>query len=304
MTEYADVFLRFGIEPQDSLYAYAPVFRGVVDGVPVAVKRTHAAEEMSRWVRHLAGAGLPVVTPVAGPHRIGDDDWVAYPWIDGRAYDGSPSDVRAAGDLLGRLHAAGDAARSTGLPDFEWPDHDEESVAEDVTGLDKVLAAYRPDLREEVLARFTPLLGSFMTTTLPAIRDADLPVVDASMDYKAVNLVYTGTGPVLVDPDNGERLPRLLDLALAVLLFHNDLVGGPARLFDETEWTAFRDAYLAHVSLTDAERELWPTALVYMLLEWGVWTVVNGGEVGDWDDPRQAAFLTDLLTADLTRYAL
>ncbi|WP_407940472.1 phosphotransferase [Nonomuraea montanisoli] len=61
---------------------------------------------MGRWVRHLAGLSLPVVTPLAGPHRIAGDDWVAYPWIDGRGYDGSPADIRAAGDLLGRLHAA------------------------------------------------------------------------------------------------------------------------------------------------------------------------------------------------------
>ncbi|WP_146103615.1 phosphotransferase [Nonomuraea solani] len=268
----------------------------------VAVKRTHSAEAMGRWVRSLAEGGFPVVSPVVGPYRIGEDDWVAYPWVEGRAYDGSAADIRAAGDLLGRLHAAGDAA--AGLAGFEWPDHDEESVEEDVTGLDKVLAAYRPGLRREVLGRFEPLLRSFMTTTLPAIRDAGLPVADVSMDYKAVNLVYGEAGPVLVDPDNGERAPRLLDLALAVLLFHNDLPGRPGRLFDETEWVIFRDAYLGHVSLTAREERLWPAALTYMLLEWGVWTAINGGEVGDWDDPRQADFLTGLLTVDVSAFKL
>ncbi|MFI7618657.1 phosphotransferase [Nonomuraea terrae] len=300
--DYSEVFLRFGIEPQDSLYPYAPVFRGAIGGVAVAVKRTHSAEAMGRWVRHLAGAGVPVVTPLAGPYGIGEHDWVAYPWIDGRAYDGSPADIRAAGDLLGRLHAAPDG--STGLPGFAWPDHDAASVEEDVAGLDKVLTAYRPDLREQVLGRLAPLLRSFMTTTLPAIRDAGLPAADVSLDWKAVNLVYGAAGPVLIDPDNGERAPRLLDLALAVLLFHNDLPGGPARSFSATEWAAFRDAYLAHVRLTDQERALWPAAVTYMLLEWGVWTAVHGGEVGDWDDPRQAAFLADLLTADATRYPI
>ncbi|QFY09171.1 phosphotransferase [Nonomuraea phyllanthi] len=302
--DYSEVFRQFGIEPQESVYPYAPVFRGAIDGVAVAVKRTHAPEAMGRWVRHLARLGMPVVTPLAGPRRIGGDDWVAYPWIDGRAYDGSPADIRAAGELLGRLHAAGDAGGSPGLPGFEWPDHDEESVEEDVTGLDKVLRAYRPDLREEVLGRLEPLLRSFMATTLPAVRDAGLPVADVTMDFKAVNLVYGQAGPMLVDPDNGERAPRLLDLALAVLLFHNDAADRPGRLFDESEWAAFRDAYLGHVRVTARERELWPVALTYMLLEWGVWTAVNGGEAGDWDDPRQAAFLADLLTVDVTRYPL
>ncbi|MGW6500015.1 phosphotransferase [Nonomuraea angiospora] len=302
--DYSEVFSRFGIEQQESIYPFAPVFRGVIGGRDVVVKRTHSAEAMGRWVRHLAGAGLPVVTPLAGPYRIAGDDWVAYPWIDGRGYDGSAADVRAAGDLLGRLHLAGDAEVSPGLPGFEWPDHDEASVEEDVEGLGKVLGAWRPDLRREVVGRFEPLLRSFMTTTLPAVRGAALPVADVTMDFKAVNLVYGAAGPVLVDPDNGERVPRVLDLALAVLLFHNDLPGEPARLFDEMEWATFRDAYLGRVRLTGTERELWPTALTYMLLEWGVWTAVNGGEVGDWESARQAAFLTDLLTVDPARYAL
>ncbi|MGW4472950.1 hypothetical protein [Nonomuraea sp. NPDC004354] len=280
-----EVFARFGIPPQESIYPYAPVFRGEVDGRPVAVKRTHDAEAMGRWVRGLAELGLPVVTPVAGPYDIGGETWVAYPWVEGRGYAGTPADLVAAGDLLGRLHAAG---TEEGLKDFTWPDHDAASVQEDIDGL----APYS--------GRFEQGLRDFMTSTLPAIRDAGLPVAEVSMDFKAVNLVYTGAGPVLVDPDNGERAPRLLDLALAALLFHNDLDGEPARLFTGEEWAAFRDAYLARVELTERERALWPTALLYMMLEWGVWTAVNG----EWHVDRHARFLTDLLAADLERFAL
>ncbi|MEU4542025.1 hypothetical protein [Nonomuraea dietziae] len=61
-----------------------------------------------------------------------------------------------------------------------------------------------------------------------------------------------------------------------------------------------RDGYLRHVELTEKERELRPTALLYMMLEWGVWTVING----EWHLDRHARFLTDLLAADLGRYAL
>ncbi|MFI6597035.1 phosphotransferase [Nonomuraea sp. NPDC050536] len=293
--EYAEVFRCFGIPPQESIYPYAPVFRG--DGV--AVKRTHSAEGMGRWVGRLASAGFPVVTPVAGPHRIGEYDWVAYPWIDGRGYACTPEDIAAAGTLLGRLHALG--AEPAGLNDFSWPDRDAGVVEEDVAGLDKAMSTYRPELREEVLARLAPLLRGFMDAELPAVRQAGLPWVDASMDFKANNLVYTEAGPVLIDPDNGERVPRVLDLALAVLLFHNDLGD---RLFTAQEWAVFARAYLGEVELTADERRLWPVALRYMLLEWGVWTVVNGLETGDWDDPRQASFLTDLVTVDLSRFDL
>ncbi len=293
--EYAEVFRRFGIPAQESIYPYAPVFRG--DGV--AVKRTHSADGMGRWVRRLASVGFPVVTPVAGPYRIGEDDWVAYPWVEGRAYECTPEDIDAAGTLLGRLHALG--AEPAGLSDFRWPDRDAATVEEDVTGLDKAMSAHRPALREEVLGRFAPRLRAFMDSELPAVRQARLPWVDASMDFKANNLVYTEAGPVLIDPDNGERVPRVLDLALAVLLFHNDLGD---RLFTRQEWEVFARAYLGEVELTADERRLWPVALRYMLLEWGVWTVVNGLETGDWHDPRQAAFLTDLVTVDLERFAL
>ncbi|MEV2270970.1 phosphotransferase [Nonomuraea africana] len=283
--DYTEVFERFGLPPQESIYPYAPVFTGRIDGLRVAVKRTHDAEAMRRWVRRLKELGLPVVTPVAGPYEIGDDRWVAYPWVEGRGYDGSARDVAAAGELLGRLHAAG---TEEGLKDFEWPDHDAESVQGDIDGL----APYT--------SRFDGPLREFMTTTLPAIRDARLPVAEVSMDFKAVNLVYTAEGPVLVDPDNGERAPRLLDLALAALLFHNDLDGEPARVFTAAEWAVFRDAYLRHVELTGEERELWPTALLYMMLEWGVWTAING----EWHLDRHAHFLRDLLAVDLERYPL
>ncbi|MFD1936981.1 MULTISPECIES: phosphotransferase enzyme family protein [Nonomuraea] len=283
--DHAAVFERFGIPAQESVYPYAPVFQGVVGGRPVAVKRTHDAEAMGRWVRRLRELGVPVVTPVAGPYEIGDATWVAYPWVEGRGYEGTRADVAAAGDLLGRLHAAG---TREGLKDFEWPDHDAASVQEDVDGL----APYTD--------RFEQLLRDFMTTTLPAVRDADLPVAEVSMDFKAANLVYSGDGPVLVDPDNGERAPRLLDLALAALLFHNDLEGEPARLFTEQEWAVFRDAYLARVELTERERAVWPTALLYMMLEWGVWTAING----EWQVGRHARFLADLLSTDLGRFTL
>ncbi|WP_336214077.1 phosphotransferase [Nonomuraea sp. LPB2021202275-12-8] len=302
MTEYAEVFEKFGLAAAESIYPYAPVFRGLVAGRDAVVKRTHSAEAMGRWVRHLDATGFPVVTPLAGPHRIGEHDWVAYPWIEGRLYDGSAADLADAGRLLGRMHA--DLDSDAGLARFDWPDHDAASVEEDVTGLDRTLAAHLPQARGELMGRFTPLIEGFMTTTLPAVRDAELPAADVSVDFKAVNLVYTADGPVLVDPDNGERIPRLLDLALAVLFFHNDLPAGPGRLFDDVEWRLFRDAYLGCVQLTGTERELWPTALLYMVLEWGVWAVINGGEAGDWELPRQRALFTDLLTFDVNRFPL
>ena len=110
---------------------------------------------------------------MANPARLGADAWVAYPWIDGRPYDGSVADIMAAGELLGRMHAAG--CDGAGMARFSWPEYSDKEV-----------------------------------------------------EQAAVNLLCRDGVPTLVDPDNAEYAPWLLDLALAVLLFHNEIENGPA----------------------------------------------------------------------------
>ena len=295
-------------ELQDtSIYRWGPVFPCKAAGQAAVLKRTASplgdALGVAAWTTAMAKAGIGVVAPLdlsatggpAGPIEVGDDVWVVYPWVGGRPYDGSPADVAAAGDLLGRLHAAG--ATAHGLPEFDWPDHDEESIAEDVEALAGALGADAQPLQG--------LVQRFPTQVLPAIRDAGLPMVDASMDYKANNLVFADGGPVLVDPDNGERLPRLLDLALAVLLFHSEHDPAPGRPFDAAEWASFRDAWARHVTPTADERRLWPTALEYMLSEWVVWQITDSDALGDEsEDPRQGSLLRALAAVDVHAYPL
>lgn len=302
-----EAFPALEVLQERSIYRWAPVFRCMVNGRPTVLKRTASplpdALGVAVWTTTLATTGLGVVAPVQspgtgqplGPVQVGDLVWVVYPWIEGRQYDGSPADLLAAGELLGRLHAAGTTTH--GLPTFQWPDPDQESVTEDVNALQTALGSLAGALQA--------LVRRFPTEVLPVIRDAGLPVADASMDYKANNLVYTDAGPVLVDPDNGERLPRLLDLALAVLLFHSEHHPSPGRPFTATEWVVFRDAWLRHVRPTPDECSLWPTALEYMLSEWVVWQITDSDTLGeDSDDPRQAALLTTLATFDANAYPL
>lgn len=115
------------------------------------------------------------------------------------------------------------------------------------------------------------------------------------MDYKATNLIYTPAGPVLIDPDNGDFAPRILDLAQAALLFHTDHELAPARPFDRAEWTTFIGAYRREVDLTDEERQLWPLAVGYVLAMEGHWAFT--GEPEEWLDPRQRSFLLALARA-------
>ena len=140
--------------------------------------------------------------------------------------------------------------------------------------------------------------------TLSAVRGAELPQAPASLDFRAVNLLYRDGVPTLVDPDNAEHAPRLLDVALAALMFHNEIENGPGRLFDDAEWPAFIGAYLRHVQLTRAERALWPTAVQYMLIEWGFWTLTDAAGIGAWAKPSQRSFLHDLASTDEARFRL
>ncbi|MFF0739162.1 phosphotransferase enzyme family protein [Streptomyces sp. NPDC004111] len=311
---HSEVFTHFDVKsadvPESSCYPYSPVFRTAVDGVPAAVKRTRSplpyAEGIARWLGELSALGIRTVRPLprpGNPAALGEHVWVAYPWVDGFPYDASLGHVAGAGDLLGRIHAA--PVTGTGMFRFRWPDADQASADEDIAGLTRVFTKYAPDLNGSALPRLTAWLNDFRSETLPPIRDARLPTAAVSMDFRANNLVYDADGvPTLIDPDNAEVAVRLLDLALAVLLFHNEADGGPPRLFDAREWAAFRDAYTAHVELTPEERAAWPTALRYMLVEWAVWSLIAAEDWNDWEDPHQGAFLRALATADLGVFAL
>lgn len=122
-------------------------------------------------------------------------------------------------------------------------------------------------------------------------------------DYKAANLVFGHDGPVLVDPDNGGREPRLFDLALALVLFHHECPTAPDRMLTAEEWAAFASAYLVHVSLTEQERALWPAAIDHVLWEEGTWALEDA-EDSAWANPRDRSSMLDLARATPERYPL
>lgn len=298
--DLAAAFGLVGVGPA-SLSPWSSVFRATAPGgAPVVVKRTaHRAENaraMAAWTAAASATGFgvvaPVPLPVDNPQLVGDDWWVVYPWVEGEVYRGDREQVRQAGDLLGRQHAL--AVDASALRGYRWPDVDPDGVAAELATLAERVP--EPDLLADLAGRWA--------RQLPALRSAGLPAVGVSSDFKAVNLVWTGArGPVLVDPDNGGREPRLFDLALAVLLFHHECPTAPGRLFDAGAWVTFRDAYRVHVRLGATEQRLWVETVDHLLWEEGSWALAEA-DADAWADPRQGAFLRDLATTRPDRFPL
>ncbi len=307
---YGEVFAEFGLplEPDlvEPLYPFAPVFLIDWDGQPVVLKHTcrplEQALALAGWVSGLQARGVPVVAPVPGlpenPRAVGDDVWVVYPYIVGEPYEAETSQLYAAGALQGLLHADLDAAPA--LADKTWWELGE--LEDSLPRLAATPLRFAPEQAAALMEAIAAWIDD-APARAAWLRTLGLPELDCSCDFKANNLVFTSAGAVLIDPDLAGRQPRIVDLALACLLFHNEVTGGQGRLLTTAEWAAFLDGYYAHVALTEEEVAAWPAVLRHVFLGHGLWLVFNEYEI---DAPVQQAFMDDLLAFVLTpdRYAL
>jgi len=225
---------------------------------------------------------------------------VVYPFIDGHPYTGTAGEISAAGDLLGRIHMA--RVDTIRLRSYSWPTADADEITSTCQELATTFTTHAGQDAAECTAAVADL-GRRFADALPSLRTAELPAAAVSSDFKANNLVYTSTGPVMVDPDNAGVEPRLLDLALAAPLFHNECPTGSPRLFTDPEWEVFRDSYLAQVILTATERRLWPAALDHILWDEGTWALEDNDPIS-WTEHHQRAFLIDLARKNPIRYLL
>jgi spectinomycin phosphotransferase len=315
---YAAIIRAFGFELQadsapPSLSPFAPVFRlANSDGLWI-VKRTQTpltrAQAIAAWTRSLADLGLGIVTPAPGfgdnprvfQHEDQEQVWAVYPFIQGSPYQGDNAQIRAAGELLGKMHAAG-TDRDFGLKQRETvvTIEAEEAEADTVQVLRFMQQAF-PHSVEAARSHLQMQTQRYFQGARPRLATTRLPVTNCSWDYKASNLVYQEVGPVLVDPDNGGRIPRVYDLALAALLFHNE-GAGPGRVFTTREWHVFLEGYGQYVPLDEIERSNWADILLCCWMDEALW-LLQDDETG-WADPRQSGMLRSLLFADLTTFAL
>src|SRR5690242_9326240 len=104
-----------------SIYPYSSVYRLSNDRgawyINSAQKPYARAQAVAAWTRDLADQGLSLVTPAQGfgenPRAFhpgkdlnaAEEVWVVYPFIAGQPYTGDDVQIRAAGALLGAIHA-------------------------------------------------------------------------------------------------------------------------------------------------------------------------------------------------------
>lgn len=292
------VLNAFQLTQAKSIYAFSPVFKAWHEPSQqgYVLKRTRdsapAAQGIQSWLQVLknlpGGPHCVVAAPefAPNPRSIDEDNWVVYPFLSGQPYTAQPAQVFAAGQLLGRMHAI---SKVFEVPHYDWPLQDEASLGDDQKQLIQLQQTYKlpenPELRQWIQNH--PHLRQ-------SLQAASLPMATGTWDYKANNLIFQDHGPVLIDPDSAGYLPRLLDLALAALLFHNEHPTAPPRLFTQTEWSAFLAGYTTQIELTELERKLWPQALQWMFLEEALWLLLNDHEA--WSQAHQGAFLKDLFS--------
>ncbi|MCO4782357.1 MAG: phosphotransferase [Candidatus Cloacimonetes bacterium] len=296
-------FDNLTVESCDSIYTYAPVFKIKTTQNTYVLKQTRSpltdANKITSWCESMQKIGLSIVTPVAlsssNPMLHEEEVWIVYPFYDGVQYIACNEQIAQAGDYLGRMHQANDS--SITLPQFEFPDEVSfESFTQDYNQLLSNAKANSYSISEKLhlhlqnqFTKFEGLVDKLSTL----VQDQNIVWTNATWDYKANNLIFRKQNdPCLIDPDNGGYLPRVFDLALAVLLFHNELPSAPHRLFNHDQWSVFITSYKKHVTLSDQEISLWPDAINFMALDEAIWLL--GDDQDGWKDNHQGQFLYNL----------
>lgn len=304
----------FNLPPEAALrplHAHAPVWQLQVPGRSgtAVLKRTArtSGEAVAAWSGALRDAGVGVVAPerAFSPNprtRVtsdGEERWVIYPFVEGRPYTGAPREIRSAGRLLGQIHAF-EAERDFGLNEHAsaraFP---RESLAMDAEVIVEHVRQAFPEQAGRVEGLLLERTERYLQAALPRVQGEALPLVNCSWDHKAANLVYvTPDAPVLIDPDNAARLPRVYDLAITALSFPLDgtLHRGPQRLWTPEEWQRFLAGYLEFVTFTPAERACWADVLLCAWMDESLWQLQDSADA--WQAPAQAPLLLELALLD------
>ena len=290
-----NVLKKFGFYTKEepvSIYPFSPVYR-VND---VIIKKTQHPMERARrlmtFTTYLKENGVLIVTPapvtLENPQTIGDDTYVAYTFIEGATYSGKDTEIIAAGELLGNIHALSPIGNTFELKEYDVFDFNTDEVTESVEKIAKNAASHLIEIDDiqlkekllQIVARQDELQSSGMTS------------IATPHDFKGNNLIYTPE-PYLIDPDNAAWVPRIFDLALALLLFHNELPTAPDVPFTPAQWQLFLQGYTKSVTFTDVEYAYWQQAVEHVFLDEVMWLMADVEE--DWENPAQRSLFVGLL---------
>jgi Ser/Thr protein kinase RdoA (MazF antagonist) len=238
-------------------------------------------------MRHLAQVGLPVAPAIK---TFDGNRWVRveglvyeiYPWVEGEAFDPtSREQLQAAGDLLARLHQAGESFRPRShkdLPRLFHPQDRLPEIAEARALLEEGVSpgAFSAPEAARILDRLEAEARGLLER-LPDERYWALPPAVVHGDYHPANVKFrgehAGSGAEIVglfDWDWACRQARLKDVADGILFFacprERPLTGDlpsltQPPLYDADRMRIFREAYEAHLPLTDEERKVLPDML-------------------------------------------
>lgn len=291
-TEILNIF-GFDVEEEPkSIYPYSPVYRVKYGDQDVVVKRTQSrAESVMSYINMLKDKGVNVVTPVKlkveNPQKIEDTNFVVYPFIEGQKYSGKDNEIYEAGKMLGQIHSYSPVSNSYNLLDYDVYDFNEEEVEESMEAI--IQHANKAGIEIDVALR-TKLLESVANQQI--LYSANLPHIATPHDFKANNLILIPE-PFLIDPDNAAWIPKLFDLALALLLFHNEHEEAPDRVFTIDEWHLFLAGYKEYIDITDEEKRYWEMAKQHVFLDEVMWLMAEYEE--DWQKSSQQNLFKSLI---------
>lgn len=225
-----------------SIYPYSPVYRVKYGDKDVVVKRSQKrAKNVMSYIHMLKDKGVNVVTPVKlqvdNPQKYEDTNFVVYPFIEGKKYSGKEKEIYEAGKMLGQIHNLSPVSNTYDLLEYDVYDFNQQEVEESMEAIIQHAGKAGVEIDSSLK---TKLLES--VANQQEIYDAGLPHVVTPHDFKANNLVLIPE-PFLIDPDNAAWVPRIFDLALALLLFHNEHEEAPERVFTIDEWELFLSGY-------------------------------------------------------------
>lgn len=271
-------------EEQKSIYPFSPVYKihnYIIKKTQYPIER---ARNLIRYTTYLKENGISIVTPVninsSNPKQIDDACYVCYPFINGSNYRGTEKEIMQAGELLGRIHALSTFENTFHLSGYDVFDFYHHEVDRDMKKISDFVRSYQVNIPVQKLK---DLLHKALENQ-EKLKNASLQWVETPHDYKANNLVFQNK-PVLIDPDNAKWIPRTFDLALALLLFHNEFSSAPNRTFTPKEWKLFLEGYSKHQTLTNAEITAWEETVLHVFLDEVMWLMAEVEE--DWKRKEQ-----------------